>query len=54
MRFIGTVGDNLRNTHRTMPAGIYPSSFKLQRCYLHLLPPVTYSSKRLGMSKLVA
>ncbi|CAI1108634.1 Uncharacterised protein [Serratia quinivorans] len=32
---------------------LYPSSFKLQRCYLHLLTPVTYSSKRLGMSKLV-
>ncbi|CAI0726265.1 Uncharacterised protein [Serratia proteamaculans] len=32
----------------------YPSPFKLQRCYLHLLTPVTYSSKRLGMSKLGA
>ena len=33
---------------------IDPSSFKLQRCYLHSLTPVTYSSKRLGMSELGA
>ncbi|CAI0985133.1 Uncharacterised protein [Serratia quinivorans] len=33
---------------------IYPSSFKPQRCYLHSLTPVTYSSKRLGMSELGA
>jgi hypothetical protein len=36
------------------PLLIYPSSFKPQRCYLHSLTPVTYSSKRLGMSELVA
>ncbi|CAI0764012.1 Uncharacterised protein [Serratia quinivorans] len=33
---------------------LYPSSFKPQRCYLHSLTPVTYSSKRLGMSELGA
>jgi len=32
----------------------YPSSFKPQRCYLHSLTPVTYLSKRLGMSELAA
>ncbi|MOA03004.1 hypothetical protein D3C78_1224850 [compost metagenome] len=33
---------------------VYPSSFKLQRCYLRLPTPVTYKSKLLGMGKLVA
>ncbi|CAI2005619.1 Uncharacterised protein [Serratia proteamaculans] len=33
---------------------LYPSPFKLQRCYLHSLTPVTYLSKRLGMSELAA
>ncbi len=31
-----------------------PSYFKLQRCYLHSLTPVTYLSKRQGMSELGA
>ncbi len=31
-----------------------PSSFKPQRCYLHLLTPVTYLSKLLGMNELGA
>ncbi|CAI1733232.1 Uncharacterised protein [Serratia quinivorans] len=34
--------------------GVYLSSFKLQRCYLHSLTSVTYLSKRLGMSELAA
>ncbi|CAI0895460.1 Uncharacterised protein [Serratia quinivorans] len=39
---------------RTLANSLYPSSFKSQRCYLHSLTPVTYSSKRLGMSELGA
>ncbi|AQT66810.2 hypothetical protein B0W01_19640 [Serratia marcescens] len=33
---------------------IYPSSFKLQRCWLPALTPVTYLSKLLGTHALAA
>lgn len=33
---------------------LYPSSFKLQRRYLHAFTPVTYRSKLLRMNELGA
>ncbi|AYN27297.1 hypothetical protein D8682_10110 [Buttiauxella sp. 3AFRM03] len=40
---------NISLTHRARL--LYPSSFKLQGCWLHTLIPVTYSSKLHGINE---